>query len=94
MTGLSPVTLNSSLTAVEYDPAITQLSYGRTVVVWRGNDSGIDETGDTKIKVWYRVLNADGTYAGDAAELVPDDFGAQIVPQVAELSDGRIAVVW
>ena len=94
MLALSPITLNSSLTAVEMDPAITQLSDGRTVVVWRGNDSGIDETGDTKIKVWYRVLNADGTYAGDAAELVPDDFGAQILPQVAELSDGRIAVVW
>ena len=48
MPPLSPITLNSSLTAVEMDPAITQLSDGRTVVVWRGNDSGIEQTATRK----------------------------------------------
>lgn len=94
MTVFSPITLNSADTTTEVDPSILELSDGRFLALWRANDAGLDEDGDSNVKIWYRLLNQDGTFATAAQRLDVDDFGFQRAPEMAELSDGRIAIVW
>ncbi len=68
---------------------VTQLANGMSVVVWT---IGNGNTGSTDVK--YRLINADGSFAGAVQTANSERSGDQNTPQVAALADGGFVIAW
>ena len=93
---LSPFQINSSSQdGAQFEPAVTVLSDGRMVVVWRTIAWYYDPTQTTaQYEIAYRVLNADGSFAGPDGILSGFAVQSQTNPAITELSNGNVVVSW
>src|SRR5687768_7136059 len=81
--GETPV--NTTFTGVQSTPAITRLSNGNYVVVWR-DDAATDARG--------QVFSPTGAKVGGEFLLHSAATGTELAPKVAALSDGGFVAVW
>jgi hypothetical protein len=88
-TGAGPDFLVSTTNASnQLSPSITALADGRIAVTWSSRDNG------TNYDIRTRILNADGTVAGNDFVISTSNVSEQFNSKVTALADGRIAVTW
>jgi Ca2+-binding RTX toxin-like protein len=80
--------INTSNANGQLAPSITALADGRIAVTWQSFDNGVD------YDIRGRILNADGTGAGNDFVISTTDANDQSAPSITALADGRIAVTW
>jgi Ca2+-binding RTX toxin-like protein len=80
--------INTSNANGQLAPSITALADGRIAVTWQSFDNGTD------YDIRGRILNADGTGAGNDFVISTTDANDQSAPSITALADGRIAVTW
>jgi Ca2+-binding RTX toxin-like protein len=82
--------VNSTTTNNQYAPSVTALADGRFVATWTSEDTG-DGSGDC---IRARVLNGDGTAAGNDFLVNTTITNNQSNPSVTALADGRFVMTW
>lgn len=83
--------VNSEFAGNQQEAVATALPGGRYVVTWTTEDATQD--GDDKA-IKARILNDDGTFAGDEFLVNSEGVAFQDRSSVAALSDGRFIVAW
>jgi Ca2+-binding RTX toxin-like protein len=83
--------VNQTLAGVQDTPALTPLQNGRFVVTWSGQSNAPNQTGRD---VFARIINADGTPAGDELVVNTVAAGSQVAATAATLVGGRVVVAW
>jgi len=82
--------VNTTATGTQTQVEMTQLADGRIVVVWSSSD-----TGDGSAQcIRARILNADGTPAGNDFIVNTTGTGAQTAPEITALDDGGFMITW
>jgi len=92
-TALAPdFQVNAATTGNQLFPAITALTNGKFVVTWE--DDSTTTGGETGYGIWGRLLNADGTAAGNDFHVNTTTTSDQRFPTVASLAGGGFVVTW
>ena len=84
--------VNTTYNGTQGNPIVTELTDGRIVVAWQSPDLAGSDTSGAGIRA--RILNADGTPAGDDFVVNTVTTGAQTAPEVTALSDGGYIIAW
>ncbi|WP_236638373.1 hypothetical protein [Mangrovicoccus ximenensis] len=84
------IAVNATTSGSQYRPDVATFADGRFVTVWE-DQSGNDGSG---YGVFARIMNRDGSPAGDEFRVNGVTAGQQSDPKVAVLEDGRFVVVW
>ncbi len=83
--------VNSEFAGQQTAPAVTSLSDGRFLVAWQTTDATQDGSlGAIKAQ----LFDASGTPMGDEFLVNEQTLSSQVVPTVATLPDGRVAISW
>jgi Ca2+-binding RTX toxin-like protein len=84
--------VNTTTTSGQSEPTITALADGRFVVAWTDTSASGSDTSSAAVRA--QVFNADGSPSGGELLVNTTTTGAQDIPTVTALADGRFVVAW
>lgn len=86
------ILINSTTSARQDDPAITQLSSGGFVVTWR--DASLQGGDAVSSSIKARIFSSSGTALGSEFLVNTSTHSAQLQPAVTELLGGNFVITW
>jgi Ca2+-binding RTX toxin-like protein len=84
--------INTTLPEDQLTSTVTALADGRAIVMWQSFDELGSDTAVSCIR--GRILNSDGSFAGNDFVVNSTTDGGQALPDVTLLSDGRFIATW
>jgi hypothetical protein len=84
--------VNTATAGHQFDPAVTALADGRFAVCWTDYSATGGDTDGSAIRA--RIFNADGTESVPEFLVNASAASLQVDARIAQLADGRLAVVW
>lgn len=84
--------VNTTTANTQYQPNLTALADGRFVTAWTDFSASADDTSICAVRA--QVFNADGSKSGVEFLVNTSTVGAQSIPTLISLADGRFVVGW
>ena len=93
--------VNTNTTDGQISPQVVALASGKYMVVWVGSAilpvtivGGTFAPSYVNADIRAQIYNADGTFSGGEIVINTTTSGAQLRPQVTQLSDGNVLITW